>query len=208
MQLRRALSWILAPMLEHPRSLLGVNLLYFGSVVVGMLLTLFEPQLQVTLLQMVGEAFSPTGSLGPLVQAYETGQLIPAIVLTFVVNLVLGSGIFLTLPSMIIPFAGLLTGVYRALLWGVLFSPFGGFFDAALLPHVIVILVEGEAYVVAMLGVWLWWRRVFSSPGGGWQGWLEGFRLQGRVYVAVAFLLAVSAIYEVLEVVLLTPLLI
>jgi hypothetical protein len=55
-----------------------------------------------------GEAFSPTGSLGPLVQAYVTGDLPGAIALTFVVNLVLGSAVVLTLPSAVVPFAGIL----------------------------------------------------------------------------------------------------
>ena len=87
-----------------------MNLLYFGAIAAGMALTLLDPQLQATLLRTVVEAFSPTGSLGPLVQAYETGQLLPAIVLTFLVNLVLASGIFITLPSTVFAAYNALTG--------------------------------------------------------------------------------------------------
>jgi hypothetical protein len=38
---------------------------------------------------------------------------------------------------------------------GVLFSPFGGEWQPGLLPHALTVLLEGEAYVVVMLGVWL-----------------------------------------------------
>ena len=38
-----------------------------------------------------------------------------------------------------------------------------------LLLHVPTIIVEGEAYVVAMLGVWLWWQAVIDSHGERWK---------------------------------------
>ncbi len=182
-----------------------MNLLYFGTVVAGALYTLIEPQAQTALLRQVGAAFSPTGSLGPVVEAYRTGQLPSAILLTFLVNLFLGSLLALTLTSLVVPFAGLLIGLLRAFIWGVLFSPFGGILPLAVLPHLGVVILEGEAYVVAMTGVWLWWWSTLSAPGGRWQAWLGGLRLQGRVYTAVALLLAVAAAYEALEVIYLVP---
>lgn len=203
--MRQALAWVFAPALEHSRALLMMNVGYFGAVVLGMLAILLSPQIQTSLLQSVSEAFSPTGSLGPLVQAYETGELPTAIALTFLVNLVLGSGVFITLPSVIIPYIGLLMGAYRGLLWGLLFSPFAGVFPAATLPHALTVLIEGEAYIVALLGVALWWNGVFGAPGARWKAWVSGLQYQGRIYALVAFLLAIAAIYEVLEVVLLIP---
>ena len=159
------LDWMLAPLREHRRAWVGMNILYFGTVALGMLAVLVYPALQQSLLQGVGQAFSPTGTLGPLVQAYTEGRLGMAMVLTFLVNLVLGSLLVLSLPSLVIPFAGILMGVFRAWLWGVLFSPFGGEWDLGLLPHALTVLLEGEAYVVAMLGVWLWWWPVLRTPG-------------------------------------------
>jgi hypothetical protein len=128
-----------------------------------------------------------------------------AIVLTFLVNLVLGSILVLSLPSLLIPFAGILMGVFRAWLWGVLFSPFGGEVELGLLPHALTVLLEGEGYVVAMLGVWLWWWPVLRTPGRRWQLWRDGLMLQGRIYSVVALLLAIAAIYEALEVIFLLP---
>ena len=74
-----------------------------------------------------------------------------------------------------------------------------------LLPHALTVLLEGEAYVVAMLGVWLWWWPVLRTPGRRWQLWRDGLVLQVRIYSVVALLLAIAAIYEALEVILLLP---
>jgi hypothetical protein len=199
------LKWMAAPLREHRRAWLGMNLLYFGTVALGMLAVLVNPAMQQSLLQSAGQAFSPTGTLGPLVQAYTEGRLGMAILLTFLVNLVLGSFLVLSLPSLVIPFAGILMGLLRAWLWGVLFSPFGTEMQAGLLPHALTVLLEGEAYVVAMLGVWLWWWPVLRTPGRRWQLWRDGLALQGRIYSVVALLLAIAAIYEALEVILLLP---
>ncbi len=205
--MRHALSWIYAPALAHWRALLALSLIYFGALGLGIVITAFAPNAQATLLQSVGEGLSPTGSLGPLVQAYTAGQLPAAILLTFLVNLFAGSALFLTLPTLVIPFAGLATGVFRGVLWGILFSPLGGPFGFGILPHVPVMLLEGEAYVLAMLGVWFWWWPVVSTPGKRWSTWWQGLLRQGRVYVAVACTLLVAAIYEAVEVIYLLPLL-
>lgn len=126
-----------------------------------------------------------------------------AAVMTFVVNLFLGAGLAITLPSVLIPFAGILTGMYRATLWGLLFAPAG----TPYMPwqHLPVLLLEGEAYVVAMLGVWLWWWPVLRQKGHRWAAWKAGLRLQLRVYAVVAALLAISALYEAAEVIYLLP---
>ena len=46
-----------------------------------------------------------------------------------------------------------------------------------LLPNALTVLLEGEAYVVAMLGAWLWWWPVLRAPGRRWQCWREGLVL-------------------------------
>jgi hypothetical protein len=73
-------------------------------------------------------------------------------------------------------------GLYRAVLGGLLFAPT----DASTLGptlwlHAPTILIEGEAYVVAMLGVWLWWRPVFARSGERWRAWTSGLLLQVRI---------------------------
>jgi hypothetical protein len=140
------------------------------------------------------------------VQAYVAGDLLGAIALTFVVNLVLGSAVVLTLPSAVVPFAGIVLGVYRAASWGLLFAPTdAGALGPTLWLHIPTIVLEGEAYIVAMLGVWLWWRPVFGSSQSRGSAWRRGALLQVRVYALVAVLLALAATYEAIEVIWILP---
>jgi hypothetical protein len=202
---RRAIAWVAVPLVAHRRALLAMNLLYWGVALLAALYGLAHPELQRALVGAAGVAFGATGPLAPVGGAYETGQLVQAIALTLVVNLLVGSLGMLTVPSAIIPFFGLLGGMYRAVLWGLLFAPAGAPPPGTLLLHLPTIAVEGEAYVVAMLGVWLWWWPVVTTPGARRRAWLAGLRLQARVYAAVALLLAVAAIYEALELIYLVP---
>jgi hypothetical protein len=199
------LRWIYEPVFAHRRAFTTLALVYFGALFVGMGLAAIDPSLQRALVEAVGATFT-AGPLSAVGSAYLNAELLQAIGLTFVVNLVVGSFLYITVPSLLFGL-GLMVGVLRAVLWGVLFAPFGGLFDLTILPHVLTIMVEGLAYVIAMLGVWLWWRPVFTRAGERGRAFVAGLKLQARIYVAVAFTLLVAAIYEALEIILLIPLL-
>lgn len=195
-KLSAALAWIYAPALAHRRAWLVLNLVYFGVIVLSAIYIAFDPSVQKPLLEAAGQAFSPTGPFGAVTDAYITGSLLPAIALTVVTNLVLGSFLEITALSLV-PMLGLLFGIYRAVLWGLMFSPFGGLYGLAFLPMVGLLLLEGEGYVLAMLGVWQWWWPVLRRSGQRGRMWVEGVKAQPRVYAAVAFTLLIAAVYEV-----------
>jgi hypothetical protein len=198
-----AAVWSFAPVWTHRRALATLNAVYFGTVAIAAGFAALNPALQTALLEGVDEAFSPSGALGPLVRAYTEGQLASAIALTFAVNLLLGCVVALTLPSTIIPFAGIAIGVYRAFLWGVLFSPTpASALDESTILALPTILLEGEAYIVVMLGVWVWWSSVVRASGARWRAWKDGLLLQAPLYAAVAVILALAATCEALTVIL------
>lgn len=191
---------------EHRRAYLLTNLIYYGFVIIGAVMVFAIPALQSMMMESIEQGFGEGGTLAPVVDAYLSGEVLAAIGLTFGVNLVLGSFIYITLPSLIIPFSGLLTGVYRALLWGFIFSPAsvsgvtaGDVLFGALL--VILLLLEGQGYVLAMFGAYLQGRSVVFHRRVGaetiWQGWLHGLKQTGLVYILVALVLFVAAVYEV-----------
>jgi hypothetical protein len=187
-----------------------LNILYYGLVVLGMAyVTFFNPGLQDTLMQAAGKAFTE-GSLAAVGSAYGGGQVIQAMIITFIVNLFLGSVITMSLPSLIIPFSGLLMGIYRAIMWGLLLSPSNASLAGPMIPHSLTLLLEGQAYILVMLSIYIH-GKAFLRPGaygiqGRLRGYLEGLRRTGWIYLLVAFLLAVAAVYEALEVIYLTPL--
>ncbi|GEM_PF-2880586 len=50
-----------------------------------------------------------------LVEAYMSGNFPLAAILTFLINLTLGSFVYITLPSLTIPFGGVIIGLVRAI---------------------------------------------------------------------------------------------
>jgi hypothetical protein len=136
---------------EFRRAYVVLNVVYYGLVIVGMIYVAFDPSLQQTLLGAASGAFT-SGPLAAVGSAYSGGQVLRAVALTFVVNLIVGSIAFVTLPSLVIPFSGLLVGVYRAILWGLMLSPAAPELRLIMIPHSLTLILEGQAYILAMPG--------------------------------------------------------
>jgi len=196
---------------EHRRAYLAMNAVYYGLVIAGMIAIAFYPALQQYLLQLVGSAFEE-GPLAVVGGAYGSADVLSAIVLTFFVNLGIGSFLSITLPSLIVPFAGLLVGGYRALLWGLLFSPTTPEMALLMIPHSLTLILEGQAYIIVMLAAYLQgraflWPKIVQAKTH-WQGYTAGLRLSLRLYLLAVIVLAVAAFYEAIEVIFLIPLLV
>lgn len=191
--------------LENRRAYVTINALYYGLVLAGMAVAFARPEVQQALLRVVGESFSPSGEMASVVTAYQSGDVWSAALLTFGVNLVLGSFLVLTLPSLIVPFFGMVMGAYRAILWGLLLAP-QGVLALPMIPHSLTLVLEGQGYILALLGAYTVGKGLFRPAAygapGPWQGYLAGLRRCARLYVLVIVVLAVAAVYEALEVIL------
>jgi hypothetical protein len=197
--LRKALQILI----QNRRAYLAINLGYYGLVIAAMLFASFNRQIQQTLLEAIGEGFSQ-GMLADVVEAYTEGRLLQAIGLTFTVNLFLGSLAVITLPSLILPFSGMLVGAYRAILWGLLFSPgAAGFSDVGILPALFIaglLFLEGQGYVLALLAAYVQGRSFLQPRSVGverhTQGYWEGVKRALLLYLLVVIVLGIAAIYE------------
>ena len=201
----------LAVVQENRRAYITFNAAYYGFVIAAMIYVAFNPEVQQQLLATVSESFS-RGALSIARQAYEESRVLPAILATFLINLLLGSLAQLSLPSLLIPFSGLLVGFYRALMWGLLLSPASPELALPMLPHSITLILEGQAYVLVMLAIYSH-GKAFLFPrsvgaGNHRNGYLEGLKQHGYLYVLVTLLLLIAAVYEALEVIYLVPLLV
>lgn len=200
-----ALRW-LAPAFaivhRHRRAYLWLNLMYYTLIVIGLFYATFNPALQEMLMAAVGTAFSQ-GPLAAVGEAYVSGQTLRAILFTFGINLVVGSGASITLPSLIIPFSGLLMGAYRAIVWGLIYAPTTPELRVIFLPHLPTLLLEGQAYILVLLAAVIQGRALFSprtvDATSRRQGYWYGLKLTLQLYKLVLLVLAVAAIYEVLE---------
>jgi len=191
----------LATLGQVRRAYLALNLTYYGLVAASMAYGAFDRSLQQLLLDTVQEAFQ-AGPLSSVLDAYSGGRVVVAVALTFTVNLLLGSLASITLPSLIIPFSGLLVGALRAILWGLIFSPTSvptGIAAGVLVS--LLLLLEGQGYVLAMLSAYAQ-GKAFLSPkrvgaAGHARGYWMGVKQALRIYLLVALALIVAAIYEV-----------
>ena len=197
---------------QHIKAFTILNLVYFGLILAAMGYSAFNRSLQQELLDMIGEAFSE-GPLAVVGGAYQGGELLKAILLTFITNLLAGTFLSLTLPSLIVPFSGILVGLYRALLWGLLFSPnVAGITAGMALSGVLIgglLFLEGEAYVLGMLAAYLQGKAFLfpSSVGasGRLAGYAAGLKQTGILYILIVLMLVIAAIYEALVAIVILP---
>jgi hypothetical protein len=197
---------------ESRRAYATLNLVYYGLVACGMVFTALDRSVQRELQAAVGNALTQ-GPLAGVASAYTAGQIILAIAWTFVINLAVASFISITLPSLIVPFSGLLVGLVRAVAWGLLFSPpslaVGGREAAMGLLIAILLVLEGQGYVLAMLAAWVQGRAFLSPHTVGaadrGQGYLAGIKRALHLYLLVALVLAVAAVYEAVVAIVIIP---
>ncbi len=189
---------------ENRRAYIIINIVYYGLVVIGMIYVAFNQKLQEELLNLVGAGFM-TGPLSFVGQAYVNAEVLTAIAATFFVNLFIGSFGTITLPSLIIPFSGFLIGIYRSILWGLLLSPAHPDMRLIMIPHSLTLIIEGQAYILALLAAYIQGRAFLWPKTVGLEtrakGYVEGLKRTGKIYLLVVLTLAIAAIYEVIEVV-------
>jgi len=194
---------------EHRRVYIILSALYYGLVIIFMIYVAFNQPLQDELLKSIGEAFM-TGPLSFVGSAYINAKVLAAIGATFFVNLLVGSFGTITLPSLLIPFSGILVGFYRAVLWGLILSPAHPDLRLVMVPHSLTLILEGQAYILTMLAAYiqgrafLWPKTVGLERRG--QGYLEGLKRTGKMYALVVLTLLIAAVYEVIEVVIMIKL--
>lgn len=199
----RSLKEALQILRDNRKLYLAVNLMYYGLVVVGAIVTWINPWLQASLITMVQEGFETT--LPGVVEAYRGSQFLSAVVQTFSLNFFLGSLMVITLPACFFPPAGILVGFLRAFLWGLVLAPTTPQFGLVMIPHGLTLLLEGQAYILAVfaacrLGQVLLWP---ASVGltSRWRAYLAGLRETALVNILVAIVLLISALWEAFEVI-------
>jgi hypothetical protein len=168
-----------------------------------------NPGLQDELIRTTDESVI-NGPLAVVGEAYVNAKVLKAMALTFVVNLFIGSLAFMTLPSMLVPFLGILSGVYRAVVWGLIFYPGHPKMGNIMIPHSFTLILEGQAYILVMLAAWLHGRAFLfpksAGADGHWHGYVEGLKQTGKIYFLVGLLLLTAAAYEAIEVILMAQL--
>ncbi|HUS72032.1 MAG TPA: hypothetical protein VMY06_03125, partial [Sedimentisphaerales bacterium] len=163
------------------------------------------PELQSCFLVGVSSQLTEgSGILGIAGEAYASKNMLRAAVTTFAINFPFGSLLCITLPSIIIPGSGALIAGLRASLWGLILAPSFSTLSAMMVPHSLTLLLEGHAYVIAaffgvLVLVYLF-RKAEGPSAGTRYGRALLMNVRGNLLVIIV--LAVAAVYEAIEVIL------
>ncbi|MHC4641427.1 MAG: hypothetical protein ACYS32_07260 [Planctomycetota bacterium] len=201
-------KWLRLPLAEirkYKYLFIAMNLIYFGTVLLFTLLAYAVPEFQVCLLS--GITSQITDGSGPLAiagEAYASKNILRAAVTTFAINFPLGSLAVITLPSIIVPGSGVLIAGLRASLWGLLLAPTFDALSRMMVPHSVTLLLEGHGYIIAAFFgvlVLVYLFRKSEGPNVGIR-YVRALMMNVRGNLLVIIVLAVAAVYEAIEVIL------
>lgn len=103
-------------------------------------------------------------------------------------------------PSLIVPFSGIALFAYWDVTTGMTLVPANDIGWVALIPHSLTLIVELQAYLLLLLGVYLLGKYSIRPRTVGaeshWQGYLRGLRDLGWLALPALTLLVLGAVYE------------
>lgn len=186
-------------LIQNRRAYLTLNAVYYGLILICMVFVGFDHAPHDAIMKTNVDAFM----IGPLAGAPVGLETFKAAGSTFLFNLLGANYGEITFPSFIVPFVGIVIALYRAAVLGIVFSPVDAASAHIFLPHLPTLLLEGQAVVIAMLGVYIHGRALFWPETVGqksrWKAYIEGFRQSGTLYLPIMAILLISAIYGVIE---------
>ena len=197
---------------ENRRAYLTLNLAYYGLVALAMGTAALEPRLHLRLTEWIGQGIRE-GGLGPILRLYTSGNVAAAAAGTLAVNLLVGSLASITLPSIVVPFSGLLVAGVRAILWGLIFAPDslsvgpGQLISGVLI--VLVLILEGQGYILTMLAAYdqgrAWLRPATVGAVSRRAGYTAGLRRTLNLYLLIVVTLALAGLVEAVAAILIIP---
>lgn len=186
---------------RHRSRLRVLSYLYFGTTLFLYFAAYFAPDVQGFLWSLAqGLVRGDRGILAWVGHAYRSGGIAEAAWTTWVVNLFIGTIRDITLPSVIVPGAGVVTGMLRAVLWGVVLSPST---DIIAGKFKVVSLIEGLGYVIAMCFAAEMFAAVRKGRGKRWSDYRNALSSNLYGLLIVAVVLGIAAIVKSVVVLLL-----
>lgn len=178
--------------------LAGLNALYLCVLVVGAVLALVSPGLQLSMVRYVGA--ETIG--GPLTNPSGVTDALAAVAGGLVSSFLLNTLGMITIPSAVLPIWGPIIGGARFFIWGVAYVlPLEGVMTLGeLFPQYLAIILEGEAYIIAIFACV---RQLSVAAGHMEAGYQWMLKMYGaavlenlKLLAVVLVLLTASAIYQ------------
>lgn len=199
-QLTRASSAIV----QNPRVTFIMHIIMYGAFFTMMIASTQSPiatmQVQHYLTHLLNQ-----GDLSYVGQAYTSGSIPLAALATFFNNFVIQTFTLTILASLVIPLIGLLKTLASFMLAGFGMAPIWSGMAIAYVPHAITMTLELEAYIVACIGVTLFWRDILRSlkAGSPPSHLLQSLITLINFVLLTGLMLALAGLYEAVTLILL-----
>lgn len=179
---------------ENARVYLVANAAGYGIFLVGFVLGLAFPQLSEAQYARLED-----DGTGELVRSIFASPWLFALTILAVNTLKMGV-LTIVAPSMIVPFAGIALFAYWDVTTGMTLVPQNDVGWVALIPHSLTLIIEFQAYLLLLLGVYLlgtyWIRPRTVGAENRRQAYRRGLRDLGWLTLPALALLVVGAIWE------------
>lgn len=178
----------------NARAYIAMNVLAYGMFVGGFVVGLLFPALS----EAQTARLTEDGTAQLVTSLLNTPWLFALAILG--VNTVKMGALTIVVPSLIVPFAGIPLLTYWALTTGVTLVPASDIGWVALIPHSLTLIVEFQAYILLMLGVyvlgrcWVWPQSIGAESRR--ESYIGGLRQLGWLLLPAAALLVFGAVYE------------
>jgi hypothetical protein len=205
----RAPSFLRAVLLEiakRPALLIFVHAALYGVFFLMMLVAFRFQVIEIRVTSLVRDEFAK-GELSYIGNAYASGDILRAAAATFFQNYVVATLLFTLLPSLILPFAGLLKNLLSFAVVGFVMAPLWTGSAPKLVYHCITMVLEMEGYIVATFVVIVWPLRIFKGLADGalLDQLVQALRIVASGALLAGIMLAIAALYEATTLIILSP---
>jgi len=180
-----------------------LNVFVYGVLLLGMALGVLFPDLHAA-----RTASFAGGGQGALVNAVVGNGWVFGTVI-FLVNVFPTALLLITLPSLAVPFAGLIVFAAKTIDLGITLAPVDTTSRLTLIPHSLTLLIEFQAYALVMFGAYLlgrsWLRPATAGAPTRRQGYVRGLSRLGWLWLPALALFFIGAVYEAIEIYFLLP---
>jgi len=198
------LAPIFAEVRKAPFLLAVLHVIIYGAFFMAMALGLRSPFAFLMVEDLVTSAFRE-GDLAYIGAAYASGNIPLAMATTFFHNYFVATVGLTLLPSLIIPFAGVLKTLGTFAMVGFAMAPIYTGTAAGMVYHSITMTLELEAYIIAAFAVTMYPIRFVTgfARSGSLMGALDGLKVMGSAIVLTGVMLAIAAAYEAVTLIML-----
>ena len=188
----------------RPRLVMGMHVLLYGLLFGGMAVAVRYPVVSAWVVTLVSGEFA-SGDLSYIGAAYMSGSVSQAAGATFLHNFVVATVLYTVLPSLIIPFAGVVKNALSFAGVGFVMAPLWTGSAETMVYHAITLTLEMEAYVIMSVVVSALPLRMLRGIARNrfFPEWRRGLAVVASGTVLVGLMLIAAALYEAATLILL-----